>query len=253
MPKFGLGWRGPDMPDHRDFVYAAPPDILKALPKQIDLRPACPPVYDQGQLGSCTGNAVAGNVQFLWRKQHSHDVVPSRLFDYYCARMLEGTVSVDAGASIRDAIKAVSKYGIPPESEWPYDISAFATRPPQPVWDDALKDQAIQYSRVVRTLSQMKGCLAAGYPFVAGIAVYDSFMSNDVASSGVVFLPQSDEAMLGGHAIMVVGYTEGQRRFLCRNSWAESWGQQGYFTLPYAYLQDKSLSADFWRISLMET
>jgi len=246
------GWL-PDLPDGRDLLYAAPFESLQTLPLSVDMRPLCPPVYDQGDLGSCTANAVGGNVQFLWRMQKSHDIVPSRLFIYYVERMIEGAIGYDSGAMLRDGIKAVAKYGAPPETDWPYDIAKFTVRPPANVWTEALLEQALRYARVQRSLSQMKGCLASGFPFVFGFSVYDSFESQQVADTGVVPMPQHGERLLGGHAVMAVGYDESQRRFIVRNSWGAAWGMSGYFSMPYAYLTDSGLSSDFWTIRLMET
>ena len=114
-----FGWL-PDLPDARDHMYAAPMATMVALPAKVDLRPHCPPVYDQGQLGSCTGNAIAGAVQFDREKQKlKPDFVPSRLFIYYNERVIEGTVESDSGAQIRDGIKSVAKHGVPPETDWP--------------------------------------------------------------------------------------------------------------------------------------
>jgi len=158
------GWV-PDLPDARDYMYAAPVEMMAKLPAKVDLRSHCPPVYDQGQLGSCTGNAIAGAVQFDREKQKlKPDFVPSRLFIYYGERVIEGTVNSDAGAQIRDGIKVVAKQGVPPETDWPYDIAKFADKPPPKAFADALKDLAVSYSRVSQTLSQMKGCLASGFP-----------------------------------------------------------------------------------------
>src|SRR5690242_13868381 len=97
------GWV-PDLPDHRDHLYAAPIVHLQSLPRSVDLTAACPPVYDQGQLGSCTANAIAGAIQFDRRKQGVSDFTPSRLFIYYNERDLEGTVDSDSGAQIRDGV-----------------------------------------------------------------------------------------------------------------------------------------------------
>src|SRR5580693_7139532 len=108
------GW-APDLPDHRDFTYSAPAQFLMALPTTMDLRPQCPPVYDQGQLGSCTGNAIAGAIEFERMKQKlAPNFVPSRLFIYYNERVIEGTVATDSGAQIRDGIKTVAQIGAPP-------------------------------------------------------------------------------------------------------------------------------------------
>jgi C1A family cysteine protease len=166
------GWM-PDLPDVRDFMYAAPMETLAVLPAHVDLRPKCPPVYDQGQLGSCTGNAIAGAIQFERMKQNlTPDFVPSRLFIYYNERVIEGDVGQDNGAQIRDGIKSVAKQGVPPESDWPYDITKFAQKPPPAAYHDALADKAVSYARVIQNLSQLRGCLAAGFPFVyPGFAV----------------------------------------------------------------------------------
>src|SRR5450631_3498884 len=124
------GWL-PDLPDQRDLSYAAPAPLLKKLPASVDLRPQCPPVYDQGQLGSCTANAIAGAVQFdEIRSGIAPTWTPSRLFIYYNERALEGTVSADSGAQIRDGIKVIAKLGVCPESDWPYDITKFTEKPP---------------------------------------------------------------------------------------------------------------------------
>src|ERR1700681_1590601 len=105
---YSLGWL-PDLPDARDFMYAAPLKVLQALPPSVDLRSGCPPVYDQGQLGSCTANAIAAAIEFDQRKQKlTQKFSPSRLFIYYNERVLEGTISVDGGAMLRDAIKSVA-------------------------------------------------------------------------------------------------------------------------------------------------
>jgi C1A family cysteine protease len=233
-------------------MYAAPVAMMATLPPKVDLRPHCPPPYDQGQLGSCTGNAIAGAVQFEREKQHlTPDFVPSRLFIYYGERVIEGTVGTDSGAQIRDGIKVVAQQGVPPETDWPYDITKFAQKPPPKAFTDALKDKAVSYSRLTQSLSQMKGCLASGYPFVFGFTVYDSFESQQVAQSGVVPMPAAGESVLGGHAVMAVGYDDSQQRFIVRNSWGANWGMKGYFTMPYAYLTEQNLSSDFWTVRLV--
>jgi len=218
----GYGWN-PDLPDGRDVMYAAPPEVVITLPPKVDLRGECPEVYDQGQLGSCTANALGAALEFDQMKEKEQSSTPSRLFIYYNERAIEGTVSSDSGAQIRDGIKAVNQQGAPPETDWPYDITKFAEKPPQIAYDDGAKHEAVLYQRLTPTLGQLKGCLASGYPFVFGFVVYDSFEGQEVASTGQAQMPAAGEKQLGGHAVMAVGYDEGQQRFIIRNSWGTSW------------------------------
>jgi C1A family cysteine protease len=241
-----------DLPDQRDFMYAAPAANMAALPPKVDLRPECPKtVYDQGQLGSCTANAIAGALEFDRIKEGLPDFTPSRLFIYYNERVMENTVGTDSGAQIRDGIKSVGSVGAPPETDWPYNIAEFAVEPPAKAFADAPLDKAVQYQRVAQVLGQMKGCLASGYPFVYGFTVYESFESPQVAQTGVVPMPASSEKVLGGHAVLAVGYDDSAQRFIVRNSWGPGWGIGGYFTVPYGYLTDSHLSDDFWTVRLV--
>ncbi len=246
------GW-APDLPDHRDLTYSAPAQFLMALPTSVDLTSKCPPVYDQGQLGSCTGNSIAGAIEFEQMKQGMKSFVPSRLFIYYNERVLEHTVNSDSGAQIRDGMKVVAKQGAPPETDWPYDIAKFADKPPAHAFSDAGKNKVMSYQRMNRALSQFKGCLASGYPFVFGFTVYDSFESTTVAQTGHAPMPQANEQVAGGHAVLAVGYDDQNQWFIVRNSWGDSWGMKGYFTLPYQYLLETNLSDDFWTIRLVQT
>jgi len=246
-----FGWV-PDLPDARDHIYSAPIVHLGALPANVDLRDHCPAVYDQGQLGSCTGNAIAGAIHFDRLKQKLEpDFVPSRLFIYYNERVIENDVQSDNGAQIRDGIKSVATVGVCDEQLWPYDIGRFAEKPPPAAFGAAADTKAASYCRVARSLSQMKGCLASGYPFVLGFTVYESFESDTVAKTGVLDMPEASETTLGGHAVLAVGYDDPSQRFIVRNSWGDAWGQGGYFTMPYAYLLDDNLSDDFWTIRLI--
>lgn len=244
------GWL-PDLPDLRDHLYAAPPETLAALPPHADLRPQCPPVYDQGDLGSCTANAIGAAIEFDRDRQKLADFVPSRLFIYYNERAIEGTIDSDSGAQLRDGIKSVNKQGAPPESDWPYDITKFSQKPPAQAYQDALKNRAVGYQRLVQNLTQMRGCLASGFPFVFGFTVYESFESPQVAQSGVVQMPHPGEKTIGGHAVMAVGYNDPDLRFIVRNSWGDKWGMAGCFTIPYAYVTQASLASDFWTIRVV--
>jgi C1A family cysteine protease len=246
-----FGWV-PDIPDARDFLYSAPEEVLTALPTKVDLRSKMPPVYDQGHLGSCTANAIGAAFEFDHVAEGLKDFMPSRLFIYYNERAIEGTIDTDSGAMIRDGIKSIAKLGVCDEGIWPYDIAKFTEKPPKRAYDDARKHQAVVYRRVLGNLHQMQGCLASGYPFVFGFSVYESFMRDEVARTGDVPLPPRSEQLIGGHAVLAVGYDDSIQRFIVRNSWGTAWGMKGYCAMPYGYLTDPQLARDFWAIYTVE-
>jgi C1A family cysteine protease len=257
----GYGWR-PQLPDVRDTLYAA--KLTGPLPSECDLRPSMPPVYDQGQLGSCTGNAIAGAMEYERDRQGLSDFVPSRLFVYYNERALEGTVSSDSGAVIRDGIKVVNSDGVCPETMWPYDIGMFSVKPPKRCYVAATTDKAVQYE-AIQTLGDLKDAIASNLSVVFGFTVYQSFESPAVAQSGVLPMPTPHEATVGGHAVVAVGYNDSKNQVIVRNSWGASWGDQGYFYMPYQYMtgskasSDSSpingahLASDFWAIQLVSS
>ena len=239
--------------DARDKIYA-PKAII--LPKTVDLRQYCSPVDDQGNLGSCTGNAIAGVIECLDRKAGKNLDV-SRLFIYYEERVLEGSVNFDAGAYIRDGIKVVNKKGAPLESLWPYSLSKWATKPKQAAYTDALKRKVTGYKRC-SDFTAVKNALALGNPVIIGFDVYSSFEQGswqNANGTGLMPYPNvNTEQVLGGHCVLVVGYddTPGspiEGRFICRNSWGTGWGDQGYFYMPYQVIANANMSDDFWIIT----
>ena len=246
------GWV-PDLPDQRDHMFAAPSAVLATIPAAVDLRPKCPPVLDQGQLGSCTANAIGNAHRFDQMKQAAAKTfMPSRLFIYYNERVMEGSVGTDSGAMIRDGIKSIAQQGVCAETDWPYDITKFKNKPTAACYKKALAHQALTYRRLLQNPTQMKSCLASGDPFVFGFTVYESFESQAVAKTGVVPMPAHTEKVLGGHAVLAVGYDDATQRFTVMNSWSDKWGMKGYFTIPYAYLGDTGLASDFWTVSTVE-
>jgi C1A family cysteine protease len=246
MTQRNYGWR-PDVPDARDYPYAAIRAAPARLPPSVDLRALCSPIDDQGQLGSCTANALTSACEFLEIKSKKAATELSRLFVYYNERVLERTVNSDSGAHLRDGIKTLAKQGACAEKLWPYNVASYTQMPPQGCYQDGSSRRITGYFRIT-TLADMKACLAEGYPFVFGFTAYASLESPQVAKTGVLALPAPGEQAIGGHAVVAVGYDDATQRFLVRNSWGPQWGQAGYFTMPYAYLDNPNLSDDMWTI-----
>lgn len=240
--KIKLQWV-PDKLDTRDYKYQI---TTRISPDIVDLRPYCSPIENQGNLGSCTGQAVAGAIELL-NKRNGKPTDVSRLFIYYYARLLEGTTNYDDGAYIRDAIKASNKYGVSLEKYWPYDIKRFNKEPITEAKNDAQQRKVTRYER----LTNLDGCIDAltnGYPIILGFNVYTSFMSNNVARTGVMPYPNTKrERLLGGHAVLLVGYDKTKKVFIVRNSFGKNWGDKGYFYMPFDIIRPE-MSDDYWII-----
>ncbi len=244
MQKHALyGWL-PDIPDQRDFSYAAIMPRVR-IPANVDLRRFCSVVERQGELGSCTACALTGNLEFLDNRPDADYTDVSRLFIYYNERLLRGNEGYDSGASLRDGIKTLKNAGYCWEASWPYKIERFSQKPPPRCYKEAKKHRISSYHRIY-SLPEMQSCLAEGYPFIFGFTVYEGFQSKQVKRTGIANMPKKGERVISGHAVMAVGYNRKDRRFLVRNSWGRQWGQAGYFTMPFEYLE--TLSADFWTI-----
>ena len=253
---YKMGWL-PDVPDARDFAYAAPLKVMQNLPAKVDLKKLCPLVYNQGGLGSCTANAMSGAFQMAQVIQKKATWMPSRLFLYYNSRVYIHTENSDSGAFLRDVVKSMNKDGVCKEAEWTYDDNSrpgakFTQKPPATCYQHALTNQILTYQRLQNSLTVLQGCLAEGYPFAFGFSVYESFMSAVVKRTGIMPMPHiSTERMIGGHAVLAVGYDNTRQAFLVRNSWGTQWGLAGYFWMPYAYACSRQAS-DFWTVRTIE-
>ena len=237
------GWK-PSLPDLRDHI--ADTSELKIL-DEVDPRAELPDVFDQGQLGSCTANAVAAAVEYDAKLNGSDPGFLSRLWIYFYERKLEGApTDQDTGAMGRDGFKVCHKLGVPLENDWPYDIAKFSEQPPDSLDPEARHHRISNYRVVPRNLDAMKAVLSNRQTIAFGFTVYESFESPQVAQTGIMPLPSRNEQTLGGHEVLLVGYLKNEPNYgLVRNSWGTDWGMQGYFLMPWAIFMDTHLSSDF--------
>jgi len=258
-----MGWL-PDLPDNRDLYVKFPrtaftPDAKDA--SRVDLRPKNGgfPIFDQGQLGSCTANALAAAYHFCLHREnvekdtHFKDFTPSRLFIYYIERSIENTVDSDSGAQIRDGVKAMHKLGVCSETDWPYDDGPdrFKLKPSKQCFELAAKCAVQSYARVEQKLDDLRNCIRSGFPFVFGFVVNSSFQTEEVARTGKMPMPTDQDKPLGGHAVCAVGFDDPKKVFIVRNSWGPGWGDHGFFYMPYDYMCDPQLAQDFWAINFV--
>ena len=237
------GWK-PSLPDLRDHVADA---SELAVLDEVDPRGELPAIFDQGQLGSCTANAVAAAVQYDADLNGADPGFLSRLWIYYFERKIEGSpAGEDTGAYGRDGFKVCKSVGVPVEDEWPYDISKFSDEPPAALAEEARKHRISNYRAVPRNLDSMKAVLSNKQTIAFGFTVYESFESREVAQTGRVPLPSREEKVLGGHEVLLVGYLKNEVNYgLVRNSWGTGWGMEGYFLMTWAYILDANLASDF--------
>jgi C1A family cysteine protease len=263
-------------PDDRDHLVRFSDDHVSAFRARFRTsEPVNPPVYDlrkivslpqglseidQGQLGSCTANAIAYAYAFDEIKQNNTQIfLPSRLFIYYNERLIEGTVDQDAGAEIRDGLKSINKYGICDEHHWIYDPLNFKTKPSSQVYEEASSNKKITFAKIdlsgdktgTDITNHLKRSLQSGFPFVFGFTVYSSFESEEVAKTGIMPMPNFSEKNLGGHAVCAVGYDDSKKSFIVKNSWGSKWGLDSYFYMPYDYFADPELIDEFWVIQVV--
>ena len=261
--QFGTGWL-PDVPDYRDYtvetkevkeMFKAGPPKATGNPSAVDLRQYCSPIEDQGNLGSCTAQAVVGLVEYFEGRALGKYLDASRRFLYKVTRKLYHFQG-DTGAYVRGTLKALRIFGVCPEEYWPYDISKYDEEPPAFCYAFAQAYQAVKYYRVwdsdpAKLLDQLKASLANGLPFAFGFSVYSSIWDPTVQKTGDIPFPKQGDKLDGGHAVMAVGYNDGPGRFLIRNSWGTGWGKAGYGTLPYDYVT-KGIADDFWVLATAE-
>ena len=271
----GLGWL-PDYPDFRDYTaeHKTVQPLLKqmkvgkavkaSLPASVDLRAWCPPIEDQGSLGSCTANAGVGMMEYFERRAFGKHIDASRLFLYKVTRNLLHWTG-DTGAFLRSTMGALVLFGVPPEEYWPYKIADFDKEPTAFCYAFGQAYHAIDYYRldppgtvITDLLARIKTNLAAGLPAMFGFTVYSSY--TQAGTTGKIPFPTPKEKIVGGHAIVAVGYddkmkikntnqgaTETTGAFLIRNSWGTGWGAAGYGWLPYQYVLS-GLAEDWWSL-----
>ena len=249
--KFGFIKRESTVPrlsyENLQSKYNLDSDYIQIKNTSVDLKDQFDEVYDQGSLGSCTAQAIASLYDYHYNSSGGSgssnlqgDFKASRLFIYYNERYLENHVYVDSGATIEDGMNVLRIYGACSEELCEYNIRKFTQVPSENAYKNALSHKIYTSSSIENSIDLFKLALSHGNPVVFGFDVYESFMTLSTAKSGIMPIPKDTEKLLGGHAVVAVGYNDEKDSlenskgcFLVRNSWGKDWGNDGYFWMPY--------------------
>lgn len=250
MSKRSYGWIRQEK-DPRDRVFAVSRRLTANLPQSVDLSPTCAQAADQGNIGSCGPTSIDNMVRYDQKVSGLKVQDVSRLFTYWTTRYMMGTTNQDSGVDNRTMFKALAKYGIIPESLWPYNVSLYRKQPPNNCFTEGDKSLITDYAAVQQDIDQMRGVLVAGHPFLFGAEVFQAIESDAVAATGVVPMPRSNESPVGGHDVLFVGYDDRKAAFKFQMPWGPNWGLNGFGWWPYDYALNSQLASDFWAINTL--
>lgn len=247
-----LGWKPglPDIRDHKFSVHVSKLYDAGSLPSSADVAKPINWIYNQEEESSCVFNSGASLIRHARIRLNLPEIHPSRNFGYYETRKLEGDVNQDGGAEIRDGLQIASNIGYVAESEWGYSNNTLFTSPPSKLIQEAANHRVQQYTSIEQTREGLQTALSMGFAVQFGMTVYQSMMSNEVAKTGQVPMPQGpSDQVVGGHAVLLVGYDNHSQKYRVMNSWGYDWGKYGYFYLPYQYVESTDLASDFYTIN----
>jgi C1A family cysteine protease len=211
-------------------------------------------IENQGQIGSCVANAVAGAYEYLVKRHRGESYDVSRLFIYYNARSLSGIAHVDNGTHVRDAIESLKLHGACSERTYPYIHELVNQKPHEEAYQEAASFLVHSVDKIETRLETWKTRLAEGHPIIFALLLFDSF--DNYNQNGLIPMPSSKDHKRNSHsahAMLCVGYSEPDRVFIVRNSWGKNWGKDGYCYIPYDYLINQNYNLeDNWIIKRLD-
>ncbi len=226
-----------DAPVFRAYRQRRHPRIAASPSGSVDLKPLFPPIPRERHDIPCdTAAAIVAILQY-----EDPQWTGSKLFLYYNERVVEGCERSDLGRLLGDGVRALARQGVCSESAWPFRTDQVDVQPSNACYQEAEASRAWAIYSLPNDMESMKHCLAAGWPFLVGVAVYPSWDAPR-ASREVIPWPAAGEVSLGGTAAVCVGYDDRLGVWRMR-------GRRGYFTLPYRYLLDSSMSTELWVVS----
>lgn len=249
---FKLNYK-PAPQDSRDYIVKA--NIPSSLPASVDLSSQSTFIKNQGSVGSCTAFAGSALNEIVCAKAGNSGLNFSEKFLYFATRVnvMKWPANEDSGATVRDTLKAMNKFGICLEDTFPYlrpdeKECSYGDLPPPSSYTEAKNYLSTNYANIPvnmdinRVLTSMKTLLNSGYAFMAGFNTYDNVFDG---LNGLI--PEPEGNVSGGHAVVFVGYDDQKSLLKFKNSWGSDWGDNGYGYLPYSYVLNRNVF-DIWTV-----
>ena len=224
------------------------------LPPEVDLRPNCSPVEDQGNVGSCTANSIVGALEYLQIASGAPMTDLSRLFVYYNARRFSDCERVDCGASMPHAMASLLAFGACPEVVWPYDEARWSLKPEDVCYQNTMRFEGLHYASVSPN-DERKYVLASGLPIIFGMRVPQRLLMVIGGETGHMFPPKDGnwEQAASGHAMLIVGYSDTKHAWLVRNSWGTDYGIDGHVWIDYHVMDRYGFGPNaFWTVGPLD-
>lgn len=243
------GWiPEPDSKKHWSYEDQLKPRLTTQTSGNVDLRPFSSPRHNQGGTNSCVANAVVKTLEIkraMTGGLDNHEDL-SVMAVYYLARelMWPPQTHVDKGTYVSHACDVLRRFGVCPESDWPWDPSKINESPTWSAMRGAYTRKINSFYKIYSTgmdrVDEVVRCLQSGNPVVYGTTVgpeWIAYRQGDILST--------PSQVIGRHATVLVGWEEGV--FIGENSWSAQWGDDGFYLMDPGVVAHPD-SGDFWVI-----
>lgn len=217
-------------------------------PTSVDLRSDVDYVSNQKPYSSCTASAGCSCMEIMYKHHTSVPIEFSRMFLYYCERVLEGVLDEDVGARAVTIGQTLQQYGVCKEELWPYKTGRVFISPSQAAFDQAAQYRILSYAELRGDpLSAIKANLHNNIPILLSLIITNSFrkLTGDWKTHTWDTAITRKNGVLGGHEVAIVGYDDASGRLLIENSWGREWGDGGFGGIQYAAI-DSPLFGALW-------
>jgi len=230
-------------PAQRPRVKAAP------TPTAVDLTPWAVPVGTQGKLNSCVAWAIDYAMVGWYSRRQGHPGQPfAPMYAYAQIQAMHGWS--DGGAFVDDAMRIAEEQGIDTQADYPQGNSDWRTQPTaaQHAHAAGYRMQGSRYLYQSWTKdagtgarASIESAVASGHPVALSIPAFEPFEHLFATSGPLTVADIGTSPVLGYHEVLIVGYDATGVRI--QNSWGTGWGDHGFATLGWDFVEQESLEA----------